>query len=58
MEPILFGFEDCRPGHFYGTTLAGRIRSYLDAKYTERLKLSDAADYFHIHPNQIGRAHV
>lgn len=38
-----------------GTTLAGRIRSYLDAKYTERLKLSDAADYFHIHPNHMSR---
>ena len=42
-------------GGDHGITLAGRIRSFLDAKYTERMKLSDAAEYFHIHPNHLSR---
>ncbi|MBR3165133.1 MAG: AraC family transcriptional regulator [Lachnospiraceae bacterium] len=43
------------PGGEFGTTLARRVRSYLDAKYTEKLQLTEAADYFHIHPNHMSR---
>ena len=43
------GFRD------YAPSLAAQIKFYLDAKYTEKLSLSDVAGRFHIHPNHLSR---
>ena len=36
-------------------SLAVRVRSYLNAKYTENLQIRQAADHFHVHPNHLSR---
>ena len=39
----------------YTPSLAARIKFYLDAKYTEKLRLGEVAAQFHIHPNHLSR---
>ncbi|MBR1660173.1 MAG: AraC family transcriptional regulator [Oscillospiraceae bacterium] len=39
----------------YSPNQAKRIKFYLDAKYTEKLRLEDVADHFHLHPNHLSR---
>jgi len=42
-------------GSEYGPSLAARIKFYLDAKYTENLRIDDLAAHFKIHPNHLSR---
>ena len=37
-------------------TLAGRVKFYLDAKYTEKLRIDELAAVFGVHPNHLSRA--
>ena len=39
----------------YTPSLAARVKFYLDAKYTEKIQLSELAERFHIHPNHLSR---
>ncbi len=36
-------------------SLASRIKFYIDAKYTEKLRIEEIAEYFGIHPNHLSR---
>ena len=51
LEEDLPGME--KTGHT--PSLAERVRSYLNAKYTENLQVQQAADHFHVHPNHLSR---
>ena len=39
----------------YTPSLAAQIKFYLDAKYTEKLRITELAERFHIHPNHLSR---
>ncbi len=39
----------------YTPALSSRIKFYLDAKYTEKLRMDELADLFGIHPNHMSR---
>ena len=40
----------------HSPSVAARVKFYLDAKYTEKLRLGEVAEKFHIHPNHLSRA--
>lgn len=43
-------------GGSYTPSLAAQVKFYLDAKYTEKLRIDDLADRFGVHPNHLSRA--
>ena len=40
----------------YTPSLAARARAYLEARYTEKLSISEVADHFGVHPNHLSRS--
>ena len=40
----------------YAPSLAARVKFYLDAKYTEKLRIDALAERFGVHPNHLSRA--
>lgn len=40
----------------YAPSLAARVKFYLDAKYTEKLRIDALAEQFGVHPNHLSRA--